>query len=183
MLIIRLLILFSFFSLCFHGVYQAKPQRVCLKTDSGKIVVKRRCNASKGQLELDGAAVGALADPVGGAVGPVGPQGPAGAQGPKGEKGDPGFVDLVSCRPVFNQDTLISGYNDITNLVADCDADEFLLTHGGTTSDATTTIIATILRSFEGNGYPSGVEYFFARIEPQNTTTVTSVVTAVCCPI
>ena len=69
---------------------QAAPLKTCLKTDSGKIVVKRRCKEAKGFQEISAEILQGLgASQVGpqGAVGPVGPQGPTGDQGPEGVTG------------------------------------------------------------------------------------------------
>ena len=90
-------------------------------------------------------------------------------------------INLASCRTVIAQNTEISGLIDITKLSLGCNPNEFLLTHAGSTSDTTTSVISVLFLYYSGEVFPSGVDYYFGRLEPTNTTTVTSFAAAVCC--
>lgn len=76
------------------AVTEARPLRACVNTSTGKIIIKRKCKSSKGQVELDTTSLQSLgatgATGPQGAIGPQGPQGVAGAQGPKGDTGPEG---------------------------------------------------------------------------------------------
>ncbi len=81
----------SLLILSFPDISEAKPLKVCVK-ENGTIVAKRRCNAKRGQTELNSQVLTAIGDTQ---VGPQGPQGEPGPQGPKGDagpKGDQGDV-------------------------------------------------------------------------------------------
>lgn len=91
-------------------------------------------------------------------------------------------LKLSQCRTINVLDQTISGAVDVAEVTLDCELNEFMLNHYGTTSDTTTGIIATIPRSQSPEGYAGGVTYYFARLEPQNTTNVVASVAVTCCP-
>jgi len=71
----------------FPAVSYATPSRICLKSDTGKIVVKHKCRAKKGEQEINAEILQGLGATQ---VGPAGPAGPKGSNGEKGGSGDNG---------------------------------------------------------------------------------------------
>lgn len=104
----------------------------------------------------------------------------AGPQGPQGLKGDAGILNLGSCRTAIETSAII-GTNDVGAVIADCNSNEFLLTHGGNANSLDVDIIAIGLRGFAGEGFASGIQYDFGRNNIAITTTVAIAATAVCC--
>lgn len=94
------LFILSLFLLDVTSVY-AMPNKVCIKSDTGVISVKRKCKAKKGFAPFSAETVqGLAATQVGpqGPTGPVGPQGATGAQGPVGPTGAQGSPGLLAVR-------------------------------------------------------------------------------------
>jgi hypothetical protein len=114
------------------------PLKLCMNNTSGAIVAKKKCTAF--ETALTGGALQALSS--------AGPQGPQGPQGPAG-----GF-DWTKCtrRSVTN-----SGIDyKITSL--NCNAGEFLMTHGVDTDNISSTDIISL--SFDSSDrVATGVAY------------------------
>ena len=107
------------------SVANAGPLKACMRTN-GKILIKKRCNGRKGEIELSQSVLSGVSisspGPVGptggpgpmgpmgaagkqGPIGPMGERGPAGATGPVGPQGSPGKNGL-SCTAVDYGDGL-----------------------------------------------------------------------------
>ncbi len=72
----------------------ARPQKACLKSDTGKITIKRRCKKQKGETRVSAEVLQGLGATQVGPVGPEGPEGPQGPQGPQGNLGPAGAPGL-----------------------------------------------------------------------------------------
>lgn len=75
---------------------EAKPQKACLKSSTGKIVVKRKCNKRKGQTRISAEVLQGLGASQVGPAGPEGPQGEQGVPGLPGAQGPQGPAGLLS---------------------------------------------------------------------------------------
>jgi len=64
-----------FLAVLFPSVGLSAPRKVCLKSQTGEIVVKRKCRAIRGETPFNAEVVQSLGATQ---VGPVGPQGPPG---------------------------------------------------------------------------------------------------------
>ena len=70
----------------------ARPLKACLKTETGKVTIRRRCNSARGFQEIDAETLQGIGAQQ---VGPQGPPGPEGPQGPAGVTGlRYGFISL-----------------------------------------------------------------------------------------
>ncbi|MCB0354694.1 MAG: hypothetical protein KDD64_14255 [Bdellovibrionales bacterium] len=93
----RLLILVILpLSFSFPVLSHAAPLKACLKSDSGKVVVKRKCKEAKGFQEISAETLQGLGATQVGPQGEVGPQGPKGDQGPAGVTGIETVTDSSS---------------------------------------------------------------------------------------
>ena len=74
----------------------AAPLRACLKTDTGKIVVRRRCKTNKGFQQLNAELLQGLGATQVGPKGDKGDKGDTGAQGPAGVTGHEDHSNVYS---------------------------------------------------------------------------------------
>lgn len=78
----------------------AGPLRACLRSDSGKVLIKRRCKASKGEQEVNAELLQGLGATQ---VGPQGPKGDKGDKGNTGSQGPPGITGHESLEVILSQ--------------------------------------------------------------------------------
>ncbi|MCB0354643.1 MAG: collagen-like protein [Bdellovibrionales bacterium] len=95
----------------------SKPLKACLNTETGNIVIKRRCNPKKGHAELDAETLQGLGATQVGLQGATGPKGDTGPQGPQGPAGITEHEFLVFQRDEF---ITVSGTKSVSGI---CDID------------------------------------------------------------
>ena len=87
MVVFRLSVVLTIGFFVFVAPTAAAPQKACLKSTTGNLLIKRKCRAKKNETEVNAEVLQGLGASQ---VGPTGPQGPEGAKGPKGDQGDVG---------------------------------------------------------------------------------------------
>lgn len=140
-----ILILLSITLVCFPSNSLAASLKACLKADNGRVLIKRRCNAKKGQQEINAEILQGL-----GAT-QVGPQGPQGSQGPKGQQGIQGPSGIVS---TVVRSERIQSSSSLNSSVVSCEPGEIAISGGHSASGGVVSDKISFLTSTpaEGNG-------------------------------